>query len=213
VTDEKIAALAAVEDKKLEAPPVAKAPEPTPALEIKNEPAPVAQPKVERSALGWQVFPFAGALVPTGSFADVTKPALNYGIGGGRALFDVDGKVLRGNILLAHSVLPPKDSGLSGDLNITLLSLRTDYLWNMGPVKPFIGLGLGLYLWDGAITQTASGASHEKSTKDSGVSVAAGLDTELTQGLSLSPELSWNKAGGAFSASFLTVNLALRWDL
>lgn len=213
VTDEKIAAIAAAEDKKVEAQPAAKTPEPVPAPEVKIEPAPVEQAKVEHSASVWQIFPFAGVLAPTGSFADVTKPAPDYGIGGSRALFDIDGKGVRGNILLGHSVLSPKDSDLSGDLNITFLNLRADYMWSTGAIKPFVGLGLGLYIWDGAITQTSSGASHEKSTKDSGVSVAAGFDSALTQGLNLSPELSWNKAGGAFSASFLTVNLALRWDL
>lgn len=215
ITDEKIAAIAAVEDKKVETPTIAKAPEPMPAPQAlaTPEPAPQETSKNDASSSQWQLIPFVGLLAPTGAFSDVTKPAIHYGLGASIDWLKRETGTVRGNLFLGHSVLPPKDSGLTGDLNLSSFSLRTDYLWSSGSIRPFLGVGLGLYLWDGAITQKASAATHEKSTTDSGASLTAGFDAKITQALTLSPELNWNKAGGSFSASFVTVNLALRWSL
>jgi outer membrane protein OmpA-like peptidoglycan-associated protein len=211
--NEKVAAEAA----KVEAPPPAPEPQPEPAPVAQPEPQPAPepapQPAPEPAGSTLDIVPFAGVMIPGGDLKDNAKTGGYYGLGIGKAFIEGAAGELRATLFAGTTKLDAKESGLSGPLKIKAFTLRAYYAFGAGAVRPFVGAGLGVYVWDGAIRQKSSGLENEGDESDTGGLVAAGVDVTLTPGLFLEPTLTWQAVGGEFNESLLSATLALRWRI
>lgn len=218
IADEKIAAIAAVKDKKEEPEPVVeKKVEPVPPVETsvekpREEPPETIDPKSKESN-GLNLLVPIGLAIPAAGYSHDAKAGFYLGLGLEQNILRSEKNILRASLLVTHSSFPARDDGLSGDVKIWMLSARTDYLWMIGSFMPFVGLTTGAYKWNGTIKQTASGLEHEKNTTDFGAGIIAGMDYDIHRNIILSPEISWHRLGGAFSESIATADICLRWRM
>ncbi|RYZ82774.1 MAG: hypothetical protein EOP06_21135, partial [Proteobacteria bacterium] len=214
-TDAKIAAAAAVEDKKI----VEAAPPPPPPAEAVAQPAPVVEVKeqapapVERKDSTFDLIPFVGSLAPTGDYADDAKAGVWYGLGIGKDFWTNGNSTVRGNLNVSATKFAAKDGSLSGDVKATDIAARFDYVFLLGAVNPFVGIGGGSLMWDGEIKQNVTELKNTGDKSDVHALIAAGLDIALVKNLSLEPTIEWNSVGGDFNANLLGLKLGLRWKI
>ena len=116
-------------------------------------------------------------------------------------------------ILSGKSTLKAKESSLSGPLDVNFYSLRADYVFGGGAVRPFIGAGIGVFAWKGSNVQSASQLRNTGSKNDLGGIGTLGLDVSLIPNLFLAPEISFHGIGGEFSESLFSGVISLRWRI
>lgn len=190
--------------------PVQPKPAAKPAPEVKAEVKPVAAVEPSKSST-IDLVPFVGAIAGIGELHDNTKPAVVYGLGIGKEYWQGEHGAARATLSYGATQLEAKDDSLSGPLKIRLLTLRTDYVFGTGSLRPFLGLGIGNYSWKGSIEQNSTQRRNIGDESDIGGHLAFGLDYLIAQNIRLSPEFTWTKIGGDFSASLMSGWLALRW--
>ncbi|MBC7659017.1 MAG: hypothetical protein H7249_04850 [Chitinophagaceae bacterium] len=198
----------------------------TPASEVEPAPEPVAvssqapattpaipsEPSSSSSVLDLVLF--AGALMPGGDLKDHTKAGTEWGLGLGKSLWSSPYQDIRLNLLVSgKTTLRSKESALSGPLAMQYDDLRLDYVLGNWHVRPFLGLGGGVYIWNVSVTDVATGVQHSKRTKDAGSLLTFGLDCVLGENVFLTPAISWHKIAGNFAESLISGDLSLRWRL
>jgi outer membrane protein OmpA-like peptidoglycan-associated protein len=218
ITDAKIAAIAAEEDKKVSPPP----PPPAPVAQVKavEQEAPKAEPvkaalepKVQHSVL--DIIAFAGGLQPLGEWGSHAKAGAHAGLGLGRVLWVNDNSEGRINLLGSlRSSLKAKETDRSGPVDLSVYSLRFDYAFGVATKpRPFIGAGVGYYIWNADITMPSAELTNKGDGKDTGVSLIFGYDLPLSQSIFIAPELTYNRVAGDFVESFMTATASLRWRI
>lgn len=174
----------------------------------------VAPEKSHSEGFSIDVVPFAGLLIPSGKLADRAKKAGNFGLGIGTAFWSTDASELRlTGFFSAQSKLEAKQTDRSGSLNINFINLRTDYVFGGSTFRPFLGAGLGMYVWQAKITQDSSGSNNSDSKRDLGWLLATGVDIRVMDSVFVAPEFTLHRVGGDFSETLMSVWASLRWRI
>ncbi|RYZ91389.1 MAG: hypothetical protein EOP06_06950 [Proteobacteria bacterium] len=191
------------------APAEALTPPPVAAEEPKEQPP---SPSEKSSTL--DIVPFAGIIMPSGEWDDHAKNGSSYGLGIGKAFIENSDGELRATLFVSgKSKLSAKESDRDGDVNLGSAVIRADYAFGSGKVRPFVGVGLGYYAWDGDIVQPSSQRKNTGDQKDTGGLVTLGLEWWVLPSLAISPEFTYTKVNGDFSEAFTSAILALRWRI
>ena len=214
-----IAAVAAKEEAKPPAPAVEEpkavvAPKLEEPVKVEAVPPPAPSPgpsPIKRSL--FDIVPFVGLAIPVGEFKNHAKKGAFYGLGLGKDFWTCPQGELRVTVFIGATRLDAKEDDRSGPIKITAVDARADFVFGQGASQPFVGIGPGLYKWNGAIEQKSTSLNHENDRRDSGLLVAGGLDYFLLPNLMFEPTLEWNSVGGEFNENFLDAKLALRWRL
>lgn len=178
----------------------------------KEEPAPPAEEK-QRVPSTLDLVPFAGSVLPGGELKDDAKPGAVYGFGIGKEFWTGASGAARVTLSYGVTKLDAKDDSLSGPLDIKMTTLRGDYIFGRGAVRPFIGAGVGSFNWKGTIKQKSTSLQNIGNSNDTGGLGAIGFDVPLGLSATLSPEFTWMKVGGDFSQPLIGAWLALRWRI
>jgi len=180
---------------------------------VKEPPAAESQAKDDR--FEFDLVPFVGFLVPGRELNKNAKSNSVFGLGVGKAFIKTADSEVRATLFASSkSELKAKQEDRSGPLQIQFMSLRTDYAFDAeGNNRPFVGLGVGTYLWNGEIVQPSSSRVNTGKHSDLGASVTIGYDFFLRSNLMLAPDLSVHKVGGNFAEFIGTLALNLRWRI
>jgi len=220
-TDQKIAETAVAEDKKIveaqaPVPPPAPVTESVVVEEVKAAPAPIpesTQTPAAQNGSTIDLLVFAGTLSPLGDYSKDAKTGVYYGLGIGKEFWSNDSREMRINLIAAATELDSKEDDRSGKVKITSFAARLDYVWKLGVVNPFVGIGTGLFIWEGDIKQDSTSLEHSGDNQDTNALVALGLDTKLMNNLFFEPSVEWLSVGGDFNSNLLAFKIALRWRL
>ncbi len=170
-----------------------------------------AQPLHPRLGLDGQLV--AGAIVPSGELSRHARAGFVYGAAlGGEWRLEAR-HAARASIAYARSQVTAKQPGLHGAVKLDFLTLRGEYVFGDRWWRPYIGAGLGLTPWRGAISQPEADRSNAAHGHPFVGLVAGGLELAVWSHLSAVLDLSWTQLGGDFKASFWSAGLALRWRL
>ncbi len=158
---------------------------------------------------------FGGVITPAGQLQDHAKSGAVYGVGVGKVLRRSKNGEFKISLLASlDSNLKAKGSDRNGSLEIRTHQLRLDYrMPAIAGIKPFIGVGIGAYTWDGEINRPSTTQQNVGSRTELGGLVALGADFPLSLMLSLAPEYTYHKVEGGFKEPLHTAWLRLRLHL
>ncbi len=228
-SDPKIAEVAAVEDKKIL--PISPQSEPSPPLSTQKTESVVeavsvlpsvtspsvkdqTDPQMKSHSELLDILVFGGALSANSKLKGQVKNSGHFGLGIGKNVwYGTSGSARLSLAASGKTKLRATDPTLTGSVNVSTVTIRADYLFGTGRLRPFTGMGAGYYVWDGAIKQIASGRKNVDKHSDAGGLIAVGLDCEALSAVHISPEVSYHAIGGEFSEPLLTAHLVIRWSI
>lgn len=121
------------------------------------------------------VVPLVGFVAPLGELRHHAKPAFLYGLGIGRALVTTRPLDLQLTLFASGTTsLNAKEPALDAFLQLFLLELRADAVFNTGRVRPYVGGSASFVAWRQRVRRRADGETHRATGHDPGVAAALG---------------------------------------
>jgi hypothetical protein len=160
------------------------------------------------------VIAFGGMVIPQGELKQHARSAPMFGGGLGKNLWQGQKATLRASLTTTNEAkLQARQQDRTGELNLHLVTLRSDLVCEHGSYRPFIGTGASQARWRGTISQPSTALQNTGRHIDYGGVVVLGVDKRFSNTLLLTPEISYMKFGGKFGEPLVTLSLNVRWEI